>query len=177
MKQINHVCEYDEKCQEENKAEKGDGKYRVRWLGKVSLRRWHLSKCVEDVRQSQRGQGMASRSCQIFKNSAIQWFNHWRLGVEYCGNIDTREIGKCYNPRLVYLDTWLLSISWEVVVARPGPGQSLTLGQGCSYWRNKVELVHRLGGHCWMSAWLFVVSVLLDGQLFSSHWWYLFRRK
>ena len=33
------IYEYDEKCQGENTAEKEDGEYRVRWLGKVSLGR------------------------------------------------------------------------------------------------------------------------------------------
>lgn len=94
---------------------------------------------------------LGDRPCQIFKNSATQWFNHQCLGIEYGGSIYIREIGKRYNPRLVHLGTWLLSISLdgrgELAVACPGPGQSLTLGQGCSYWKNKVVLAHRLEGY------------------------------
>lgn len=77
---------------------------------KVTLEQMHGGCGAVSCRDSR---GMASRPSYTFKTSTTQWFNHWWLGIEYSGNIYTREISKCYNPRLIYLDTRLLSISWE----------------------------------------------------------------
>lgn len=41
--------------------------------------------------------GVASRPCQIFKNSATPWFSCWRLGLGCGGSIYTRGISKRYK--------------------------------------------------------------------------------
>lgn len=52
MKEINYmVYKYNNKCQGENKVGNGDRECRVGRSGKVSLRRWCLSKCLQDVRK------------------------------------------------------------------------------------------------------------------------------